>query len=176
MSRVRSAGHTMAKAGDRRDMRRTGLGLSLVELIVFIVVVGTATAGVLAALNLATRASVDPMVQKQTLALAEAVQDPSLRIVLDTGNLLDAGENPISFACALEEKGLLLPDLHIKDSTRATNSSQIPDFEPLRTLLDQAVVRSILVENDYGNNPERLCFDIIHARQTVAHTCGEALP
>jgi len=41
--------------------------------IVFIVVVGVAVAGVLAALNLSTRASADPMIQKQALAIAEAV-------------------------------------------------------------------------------------------------------
>ena len=49
------------------------MGLSLVELIVFIVVVGVAVAGVLGALRVSTRASADPMIQKQALAVAEAV-------------------------------------------------------------------------------------------------------
>ncbi|HXF66696.1 MAG TPA: type II secretion system protein [Burkholderiales bacterium] len=53
--------------------RRKPLGLSLVEQIVFIVVVGAAVAGVLAALNLTARGSADPMIQKQALAIAEAV-------------------------------------------------------------------------------------------------------
>jgi MSHA pilin protein MshD len=53
--------------------RRRSLGLSLVELIVFIVIVGVAVAGVLGALNVSTRASADPMIQKQALAVAEAV-------------------------------------------------------------------------------------------------------
>jgi MSHA pilin protein MshD len=48
-------------------------GLSLVEQIVFIVVVGAAVAGVLAAMNVATRGSADPMIQKQALAIAEAL-------------------------------------------------------------------------------------------------------
>jgi MSHA pilin protein MshD len=48
-------------------------GLSLVEQIVFIVVVGVAVTGVLAAMNVATRGSADPMIQKQALAIAEAV-------------------------------------------------------------------------------------------------------
>lgn len=48
-------------------------GVSLVELIVFIVVVGVAVIGVLAALRLGTAASTDPMVQKQALAIAEAL-------------------------------------------------------------------------------------------------------
>ncbi|MCW5603029.1 MAG: type II secretion system protein [Burkholderiales bacterium] len=52
---------------------RKSAGLSLVELIVFIVIVSTAVAGVLGALNLATRSSVDPMIQKQALAIAESL-------------------------------------------------------------------------------------------------------
>jgi MSHA pilin protein MshD len=54
-------------------MRRESLGLSLVELIVFIVIVGAAAAGVLGVLNISTRASADPVIQKQALAIAEAV-------------------------------------------------------------------------------------------------------
>jgi 2-epi-5-epi-valiolone 7-phosphate 2-epimerase len=113
-----------------------------------------------------------PLGASATLALAEAVQDPSLRIVLDTGNLLGAGEDPIGFADALGGKDLLLPDLHIKDSARAVNASQISHFELLHALLNRVVVRSVLVENDYGDNPERLCSDITHARRTVARACG----
>jgi MSHA pilin protein MshD len=45
----------------------------LVELIVFIVIVGIAVAGILLALNLSTRASADPLTQKQALGIAEAV-------------------------------------------------------------------------------------------------------
>jgi MSHA pilin protein MshD len=52
---------------------RNSLGVSLIELIVFIVVVSVAVAGVLAALNISARASADPMVQKQALAIAEAL-------------------------------------------------------------------------------------------------------
>lgn len=47
-------------------------GLSLVELIVFIVVVGVGLAGILGVMNLTTRASADPLIQKQALAIAEA--------------------------------------------------------------------------------------------------------
>jgi len=48
-------------------------GVTLVELIIFIVVVGTAVMGVLTVLDLATRSSADPMIQKQALAVAEAM-------------------------------------------------------------------------------------------------------
>ena len=57
----------------RNPERRKSRGLSLVELIVFIVIVGVAVAGVLGALNVSTRASADPVIQKQALAVAEAV-------------------------------------------------------------------------------------------------------
>lgn len=54
-------------------LERRQRGLTLVELIVAIVIIGVAGAGVLAALNVATAASVDPMVQKQALAIAESL-------------------------------------------------------------------------------------------------------
>jgi MSHA pilin protein MshD len=53
--------------------RRHARGVTLVELIVFIVIVSTAVAGVLTALDLANRSSTDPMIQKQALAIAEAM-------------------------------------------------------------------------------------------------------
>ncbi len=57
----------------RRRENQAQRGASLVELVVFIVVVGIGVAGVLAALNTATRGSPDPMVQKQALAIAESL-------------------------------------------------------------------------------------------------------
>lgn len=48
-------------------------GLSLLELVVFIVIVGVALTGILAALNQTVRVSADPMLTKQALAIAEAL-------------------------------------------------------------------------------------------------------
>jgi MSHA pilin protein MshD len=62
-----------SKLEARNPKPRKSLGLSLVELVVFIAVVGVAVAGVLAAITTATRGSADPMIQKQALAIAEAV-------------------------------------------------------------------------------------------------------
>lgn len=50
-------------------------GLTLVELIVFIVVVGVGLAGVLVVLNATVKSSADPLVRKQALAVAEAMLD-----------------------------------------------------------------------------------------------------
>lgn len=48
-------------------------GLTMIELIFFIVVVGVGLAGILQVLNVATAASADPVVNKQMLAVAESV-------------------------------------------------------------------------------------------------------
>jgi MSHA pilin protein MshD len=55
------------------SIRRHAEGLTLVELILFILIVSLALAGVLALLNLATGRSSDPLVRKQVLAVAEAL-------------------------------------------------------------------------------------------------------
>jgi MSHA pilin protein MshD len=57
---------------DLPDMRRER-GLTLLELVMFIVVIGVAAAGVVGVIGYATRASTDPMIQKQALAIAEAM-------------------------------------------------------------------------------------------------------
>lgn len=53
-------------------------GASLVELLVFIIVVGVAVAGVLSVMNITTAKSADPLVRKQALAIAEGMLDEIL--------------------------------------------------------------------------------------------------
>lgn len=48
-------------------------GLTLVELIVSVVIVSAAVAGVLTVLNLSTQASAGPLIEKQALSIAEAL-------------------------------------------------------------------------------------------------------
>ena len=49
--------------------------MSLVELILFIIIVGVAVAGLLLVFSVTTRASADPLIQKQMLAIAEALME-----------------------------------------------------------------------------------------------------
>jgi MSHA pilin protein MshD len=59
-----------------RSLRKGGSpvhGFTLIELIVFIVMVSTALAGVLSVLNTTVKSSADPMVRKQMLSIAEAL-------------------------------------------------------------------------------------------------------
>lgn len=53
-------------------------GLSLIELLVFIAVVGVAVTGVLAVYGQTVRASADPVVRKQALAVAESLLEEVL--------------------------------------------------------------------------------------------------
>lgn len=48
-------------------------GVSLIEVIIFIVIVGTAVAGILSVLNVNAQHSWDPAVRKQMLAIAESL-------------------------------------------------------------------------------------------------------
>jgi MSHA pilin protein MshD len=52
---------------------RSQAGLSLIELVMFIVIVGVAVAGVLSVMNVTTRHSADPMIRKQAQAIAESL-------------------------------------------------------------------------------------------------------
>ncbi|MEK6662863.1 MAG: pilus assembly protein MshD [Pseudomonadota bacterium] len=48
-------------------------GFSLIEVIVFILVVSVALAGVLSVMNLTTQRSADPLIRKQAIAVAESM-------------------------------------------------------------------------------------------------------
>lgn len=57
---------------------KTQRGLTLIELVMFIVIVSVGVAGILLVLNVTVRGSADPMVRKQALAVAEALMDEVL--------------------------------------------------------------------------------------------------
>jgi MSHA pilin protein MshD len=48
-------------------------GVSLIELIIFIVIISTALIGILAVMNLTSAHSADPLIRKQALAIAESL-------------------------------------------------------------------------------------------------------
>ena len=65
---------TEIRAMTRRSGRgRSQAGLSLIELVMFIVIVGIGVAGILSVLNLTAQKSADPMIRKQMLAAAESL-------------------------------------------------------------------------------------------------------
>jgi MSHA pilin protein MshD len=54
-------------------IREPRQGFSLIELLVFIVIVSVCLVGVLSALNIGAKGSADPMIRKQALAAAESL-------------------------------------------------------------------------------------------------------
>ncbi len=53
-------------------------GFTLIELVMFIVVVSVGLAGILSVMNLNAQHSVDPMVRKQAVALADSIMEEIL--------------------------------------------------------------------------------------------------
>ncbi len=65
------------QTGNRRALRlrNRSKGFSLIEVIMFIIIVGVGLAGVLTALNVTTKNSADPLIRKQMMVIAEALMD-----------------------------------------------------------------------------------------------------
>lgn len=63
-------------------------GISLVELIMFIVIVSVALAGILLVLNVTTKSSADPLIHKQALAVAESLLEE-----VELQDFISAGAN-----------------------------------------------------------------------------------
>jgi MSHA pilin protein MshD len=52
---------------------RTQAGISLIELVMFMVIISVGLAGILSVMNVTTRASADPLLRKQAAAIAESL-------------------------------------------------------------------------------------------------------
>lgn len=55
--------------------KREQTGVTLIELVIFIVIVSLAVAGILAVMNMTIRHSSDPLVRKQAIAVAESLME-----------------------------------------------------------------------------------------------------
>lgn len=59
----------------RHTSRHCSAGFTLIELIMFIVIVSASLAGVLSVLNTVTAKSADPLIRKQMITIAESLMD-----------------------------------------------------------------------------------------------------
>ena len=73
-------------------------GLTLIELIMFIIIVGVGLAGVLTVFNVTARSSADPVVRKQALAVAEAMLDEILSKAYEN-DAADSGNTSATLGC-----------------------------------------------------------------------------
>ncbi|MDP1607255.1 MAG: type II secretion system protein [Rhodocyclaceae bacterium] len=112
-------------------------GLTLIELIVFIVIVGVALAGVLTVLNHTTRHSADPMIRKQALAIAEAILEevmlqPFTWCDPDDGNAATATGYAGAGNCTVSENNLTAEAGETRGAT-TTPFDNVNDYNGLTT-------------------------------------------
>jgi MSHA pilin protein MshD len=82
------------RAAARAPSRTRSAGLGLVELILFIAIVGAALAGVLVLYDRAVRSSADPLVRKQAIAIAESLLNEVLAQPFTYCDPQDAANDP----------------------------------------------------------------------------------
>lgn len=78
----------------RRTRRSASVGLGLIELILFIAIVGAALAGVLVVYDRSVRSSADPLVRKQAIAIAESLLNEVLAQPFTYCDPQDAANDP----------------------------------------------------------------------------------
>jgi len=86
--------------------RHKQCGISLVELIMFIVIVSVALAGILLVMNTVTRGSADPIIHKQALAIAESLLE---EIELMPFTLCDPDDGSAASAVVAADCGTIAP-------------------------------------------------------------------
>lgn len=78
-------------------VRRRCRGVTLVELVISITVIGVAVAGVLSVMSLRTAHSVDPLLQVQAVAIADAYLEEILLLDFADPDGAEAGENRATY-------------------------------------------------------------------------------
>lgn len=107
----------------QRTRCRVQRGVTLIELIIFIVVVSIGVAGVLIAFNTAVKSSVDPMLNKQALRLAESTLQEVLQKSYQN-DALDAANTSASLGCTLNTT----PSCRANTPTDRPNYNDIDDY------------------------------------------------
>lgn len=88
---------------DDLQSARAQRGLTLVELIVFIIIISVGIAGILSVMNIVVRSSADPVVNKQASAMAEAI----LEEVMTKDYAVNAGyDTSVAANCAAPDRAL----------------------------------------------------------------------
>jgi MSHA pilin protein MshD len=98
-------------------------GLTLIELIMFIVIVGVALAGVLTVLNHTTQHSADPVVRKQALAIAEAILE---EVMLQPFTTCDPDDATASTGTCTSVTEAIGPDVNPSGTTETRASTTAP--------------------------------------------------
>ncbi len=96
MRRHRHPTSTLLNGQARAPRPHRQIGLTLIELVIFIALVGIAVTGVLLAYNTAVRGSADPLVRKQATVIAESLLAEVLAQPFTYCDPQDAANDPAS--------------------------------------------------------------------------------
>jgi MSHA pilin protein MshD len=144
-------------------------GLTIIELVMFIVIVGVAAASILQVISLATKNSTDPLRRKQAMLIAESYMEEVMQAhftfcdVADsnaataTSPTLDSsgtGKDPTLCASAVEdigpENGNLRPFDNVNDYVPRTTPPSLPNA-PVRSFAAPNAL-GVLVDRDVTGN------------------------
>jgi MSHA pilin protein MshD len=100
---------------------RRNSGVTIVELVIFIVVVSAAVAGVLSVMNVTTSHSADPQIRKQALSIAEALME---EVSLAPFTYCDAAMTASPGGCTVQD-GLAVDSRFQVNTGNAVNASDI---------------------------------------------------
>ena len=92
--------------------RKTQAGLTLVELVISIVVISVSITGVLSVMNLTVGHSADPLIQHQSIAIAEAYMEEILLLAYSDPDATEAGETRATYDDVDDYHGLSDTGVH----------------------------------------------------------------
>lgn len=161
-----------------RLARRQG-GLSLIELIMFIVIVSVGIAGIIAVLNQSTRTSADPLRRKQALAIAESLLEEVQLARFTYCDPLDANAqtaaNPAACATTQEnagpEPGNGRPFDNVNDYVAAFGSAQAYTADVAGGSLPSGYAATVRIQPASGLGPAgaQIAADATPANMNALH-------
>jgi MSHA pilin protein MshD len=95
--------------------KRRQSGLTIIELIAFVVIVSVALVGVLTVLNVTVKGSADPLMRKQGLAVAEAILEE-----VQSQPFTWCDPDDLSAAIAMNYSSCTTPENHVTSGTNLT--------------------------------------------------------
>ena len=108
-------------------MTESQRGFTLIELIIFIVVVSVGLAGILSVMNTTVKSSADPMVRKQTVAIAESLLEEILLKDYCDPDTVNSSTNPPTCGAHTQEPSRNLYD-DVDDYASYTTPAGIVDM------------------------------------------------
>ena len=131
-------------------------GFTLIELIIFIVVVAAGLAGILSVMNTVVKSSADPMIRKQTIAIAESLLEEILlrdyaKPTGSTALSFSAGGTRNLFDCVddynnyVTTGGIVQPDVAATPVSGLSSYNISPKVIVTTTTLNAVAVKSVVV-------------------------------